>query len=57
MLVSACQRHNLAVPRAGDKSYVTGSNHGWSRSHWHVYRGAVDSKSASSPLDFQFSMI
>ena len=28
-----CQRHGLAVPRAGDRSYVTGSIHGWSRSH------------------------
>ena len=27
------QRHGLAVPRAGDRSYVTGSIHGWSRSH------------------------
>ena len=28
-----CQRHGLAVPRAGDRSYVTGSIRGWSRSH------------------------
>ena len=28
-----CQRHGLAVPRAGDRSYVTGSVRGWSRSH------------------------
>ena len=27
------QRHGLAVPRAGDRSYVTGSICGWSRSH------------------------
>ena len=27
------QRHGLAVPRAGDRSYVTGSIHGWSRSY------------------------
>ena len=26
------QRHGLAVPRAGDRSYVTGSIRGWSRS-------------------------
>ena len=30
----ACQRHDLAVTRAGDRSYVTGSIRGWSRSHW-----------------------
>ena len=28
-----CQRHGLAVPRAGDRSYVAGSIRGWSRSH------------------------
>ena len=28
-----CQRHGLAVPRAGDRSYVTGLIRGWSRSH------------------------
>ena len=28
-----CQRHGLAVPGAGDRSYVTGSIRGWSRSH------------------------
>ena len=28
-----CQRHGLAVPRAGDRSYVTGSICDWSRSH------------------------
>ena len=28
-----CQRHGLAVPRAGERSYVTGSIRGWSRSH------------------------
>ena len=27
------QRHGLAVPRAGDRSYETGSIRGWSRSH------------------------
>ena len=27
------QRHGLAVPRAGDRSYVAGSIRGWSRSH------------------------
>ena len=27
-----CQRHGLAVPRAGDRSYAMGSIHGWSRS-------------------------
>ena len=27
------QRHAPAAPRAGDRSYVTGSIHGWSRSH------------------------
>ena len=29
----SCQRHGLAVPRAGDRSYVTGSINSWSRSH------------------------
>ena len=28
-----CQRHGLAVPRAGDRFFVTGSIRGWSRSH------------------------
>ena len=28
-----CQRHGLVVPRAGDRSYVTGSIHDWSRPH------------------------
>ena len=28
-----CQRYGLAVPRAGDKPYVTGSIRGCSRSH------------------------
>ena len=28
-----CQRHGLAVPRAGDRFYVTGSIRSWSRSH------------------------
>ena len=32
-LSSPCQRHGLAVPREGDRSYVTGSIRGWSRSH------------------------
>ena len=32
-LLKICQRHGLAVPRAGDRSYVTGSIGGWSRSH------------------------
>ena len=45
--VRLCQRHSLAVPRAGDRSLVTGSIHGWSRSHFNiqVYRVAADSKS------------
>ena len=30
-------RHGLAVPRAGDRSYVTGSIRGWSRSHHSTY--------------------
>ena len=30
---TASQRHGLAVPRAGDRSYVMGSIHGWSLSH------------------------
>ena len=30
---NTCQRHGLAVPRAGNRSYVTGSTHGWSRLH------------------------
>ena len=33
LAVASCQRHGLAVPRAGDRSCVTGSIHGWSRSH------------------------
>ena len=33
VICSCCKRHGLAVPRAGDRSYVTGSIHGWSRSH------------------------
>ena len=32
-LFKFCQRHGQAVPRAGDRSYVTGSIRGWSRSH------------------------
>ena len=28
-----CQRHSQAVPRAGDRSYVTGLIRGWSRLH------------------------
>ena len=28
-----CQRHGLTVPRAGYRSYVTGSIRGWSRSN------------------------
>ena len=58
-----CKRYGLAVPHAGDKSYVTGSIHGWSRSHF-IYRVAADSKSVSSlrslpqlPLNFQFNII
>ena len=31
-LWEVCQRHGLAVPRAGDRSYVTGSIRGWSQS-------------------------
>ena len=30
---SQCQRHGLAVPRASDRFYVTGSIRGWNRSH------------------------
>ena len=33
VLGKVCQRHGLAVPRAGDRSYETGSIRGWSRSH------------------------
>ena len=43
-----CQRHGLAVPHAGDRSYVTGSIHSWSRSRLHTYRVAADSKNGSS---------
>ena len=37
---------NLAVPRAGCRSYVTGSIHGWTRLH--LTRVVADLKSASS---------
>ena len=30
---AVCQRRGLAVPRTGNRSYVMGSIHGWSRSH------------------------
>ena len=33
LMMTNCQRHSLAVPRAGERSYVTGSIRGWSRSH------------------------
>ena len=32
IILNLRQRHGLAVPRAGDRSYVTGSIRGWSRS-------------------------
>ena len=46
----AAQRQGLAVPRAGDRSYMTGSIRGWSRLHltYTVLRVAADAKSASS---------
>ena len=48
--ISSCQRHGLAVSRADYRFYMTGSIHGWSRSHltYSIYRVAADSKSASS---------
>ena len=41
-------QHGLAVQRSGNRPYVTGSIHGWSRSHLTYFRVAADSKSASS---------
>ena len=32
-------KHDLAVPRADDRSYVTGSIRGWSRSHLTYIKG------------------
>ena len=58
------QRHGLTVPRAGERSYVTGSIRGWSRSHLTYITVAAGSKSASSlrslpqlQLNFQFNII
>ena len=65
-LVIICVRRGLAVPRAGDRSYVASSIHGWSRSHSTLTELllSVDSKSASSLrslpqllLNFQFNII
>ena len=36
-----CQRHGLVIPHAGSRSYVTGSIHGWSRSHLTYYTGCL----------------
>ena len=33
LLYTGCQRHGLAVLRAGDRFYVTGLIHGWNRSY------------------------
>ena len=33
VLLGLCQRHGLAVPRVGDRSYVTGSICCWSLSY------------------------
>ena len=42
-LIANYSIRGLAVPRAGDKSYVTGSIHGWSQSHltYILYRVAA----------------
>ena len=43
-------RHGLAVPRAGDKFYATGSIYGWRTSRLtYLYRVVADWKSISSP--------
>ena len=44
-----CQRHDLTVPRAGDRSNVTGSIRGWSRSHL-TYTGWLLTQRAQAHL-------
>ena len=50
------QRHGLAVPRAGYRSYVTGSIHGWSR-RLEERKLTLQSSSIIIQLNFQFNII
>ena len=59
-----CQRHGLAVPRAGDRSYVTGSIRGWSRSQLTYLTGGcwleerkLTSQSPSVTVEFSVQYI
>ena len=54
------RRHDLAVSRAGDRSYVTGSIRGWSRSYFTYNWEAADKKdkliSQSPSIAVEFSV-